>query len=160
MANNSITIYNKGQQNTRNDSNLSRAEKPTSSKSQFAHKPSRALKFLNIASSLNVSGAISLAGGGLSSTMASINTAKNTARKGAGIYFDYATASSGEDMRYQNKKNMLNIALKPLSFMKTLAWDYMILAPMSNARQNETLEYNRQLTNNVAFSRSMQKGQF
>lgn len=169
MANHTIEVLNKGnysapknQETTASgiDSNISRAPKPSSVKNQFSNKYKKGLKFVNITSSLNVSGAISMAGGGVGLTMATLNTGKSTMQKGTNIYFDYMTASSGEEMRYQNKKNFLNLVLNPISTGKKFIWDYGILETQRVARQNEMLNYNRQLTNNVAFSRSMQKGQF
>ena len=169
MANHTIEVLNKGNYGTPKsqettasgvDSNMSRAPKATSAKNQFVNRYRKGLKFVNIASSLNVSGAISMAGGGVGLTMATLNTSKSSLQRGTNLYFDYMTASSGEDMRYQNKKNLIGLMVNPVSTAKKFFWDYGILETKRIARQNEMLDYNRQLTNNVAFSRSMQKGQF
>jgi hypothetical protein len=52
------------------------------------------------------------------------------------------------------------MATNPISYFKKSIWNYGILKPMEIARQNEILDYDRQLTGNVILSGSQQKGTF
>lgn len=69
-------------------------------------------------------------------------------------------AKTGNTMKYNNIRSAVSLITNPLSFGKALIWDYAIVQPMIIARQNEALNYDRQLTGNVIYSGNKQKGVF
>lgn len=69
-------------------------------------------------------------------------------------------AKTGNTMRYSNIRATASMITNPFGALKTAIWDYGIIKPMQIARQNETLNYDRQLTGNVIYSGNKQKGVF
>jgi hypothetical protein len=74
---------------------------------------------------------------------------------GATIY----EASSGESMRVANLKSRTNAILNPLSFMASAA-QQTLLETLRVNRANQALNYQRQLTGELAFSKSLNDGTF
>ena len=69
-------------------------------------------------------------------------------------------AKTGNAMRYGNIRATASILTNPFGALKKTIWDGLIIQPMVIARQNETLNYDRQLTGNVIYSGNKQKGVF
>jgi len=74
---------------------------------------------------------------------------------GATIY----EAASGESMRVANIKARTNAILNPLEFMASAA-QQTILETLRVNRANQALNYQRQLTGELAFSKSLNDGTF
>ena len=69
-------------------------------------------------------------------------------------------AKTGNAMRYGNIRATASILTNPFGALKKTLWDGLIIQPMVIARQNENLNYDRQLTGNVIYSGNKQKGVF
>lgn len=83
--------------------------------------------------------------------------AAQLAEKTVGIYSNFMESKTGEAMRYHNLRQTMNIIARPGSFLKQAIWDYGVVAPMRINRQNEMLNYNRELTGSVIHSKVLGK---
>lgn len=81
-------------------------------------------------------------------------------KTGINLTTNILEAKTGNTMRYSNIRSAVSLISNPLSMGKTLIWDYGIIQPMVLARQNENLNYDRQLTGNIIYSGNKQKGVF
>ena len=82
------------------------------------------------------------------------------ANQGVNMVTNILEAKTGNTMTYNNIRAKSSILTNPVGAIKTAVWDYGIIKPMQLARQNETLNYDRQLTGNVIYSGNKQKGVF
>ncbi len=170
MANHTITIVNRmggggagGGDGTARQSNVSKTNSATSIKKKLEDKNSKKsgiLKAIKIGRNLNVGSAVGLMGGGAGMAVAVAQEMGSTLRQGTDLYANYMTSRTGETMRYHNLKQRVNVLTKPVSFAKQAIWDYGVVAPMEIARQNENLNYQRQLTGNMVFSKTFQNSTF
>ncbi len=79
-----------------------------------------------------------------------------TAEKGVNIYSTVMMAKSGDTIQYENLNKKMSLIANPGAFAKKAVWEYGILEPMKVARENEKLEYNRQLTGSLIYSKRNQ----
>ena len=148
MANHTITIVNK--------SDGGEITKP-GGKNNVDDKIKKSL-FKNIISGVKTGR--SLLSMGTLKKVAPIFVALQAAKVITDFSANYMEAKTGDSMRFHNMKSMAGFLANPFSTAKTLIWDYSIIEPMRLARQNESLNYDRQLTGNVIYSGNKQKGVF
>lgn len=169
MANHTITIVNSNvaapSASQGPVANNQVQNKPTSAQKQFMSNkqgsPTKSvLKWVNIAKNINVSGAISMMGGGAAMAMATIKTSASVAQSGVNIYASYQEAKTGEKIKYDNMRAIANYIVNPMSYVKQSIWDYGVIRNMELKRENETLNYQRQLTGNVIYAKNYNNGSF
>jgi hypothetical protein len=80
-------------------------------------------------------------------------------QQGVNIYATIYEASSGEYMRTSNIRAKANALLNPISYLQTVAVQ-SFLETKRVSRFNQSLEYQRQLTGELAFSKSLNNGTF
>lgn len=90
----------------------------------------------------------------------SLSLAMEVAQRSVNMTTNILEAKTGNTMRYSNIRATASILTNPVGALKTAIWDYGIIKPMEIARQNEALNYDRQLTGNVIYSGNKQKGVF
>lgn len=93
--------------------------------------------------------------GGLGSVYAGIKAIKT----GVNIYTSINAAATGEELNNNNLLAIANAFLSPVSFAKDVAIQ-TVLGNLRVNRQNQSLEYQRQLTGNLIFSKSFSDGTF
>jgi len=164
MAHHSITVNGAGSSQQQSSSQVGRSRGSSSSARQFEKKSNNGLKntlkFINVTSSLNFGGAISMMGAGPAMAISTANTVANTVKKGVNLYATIREAQTGETMRYQNLKTRTGFITNPIGFAKQSLWDYGYLARERISRENQKLQYDRQLTGDVIHSRIYQRGSF
>lgn len=149
MANHTITIINKGSSNAQSQNNNSRMEssdKKTSASSKKKNKSS-AIKpgTKKIPKGIKAGAKIAAA---MAITQAGIN-----------IYADTLSAATGEEMRASNIKTMAGALINPIGFgLKYL--EASTLGDLRVQRANQQLNYQRQLTGNLVYSRKFINGTF
>ncbi len=116
------------------------------------------MKSLKIAKNLDVGQALSSTGSGMAGAVATAVMVAKTTQQVVDVYSTYMTAKSGETMKYHNLKQTYKMFTSPISYIKSAVWDYGIIAPMEISRQNESLNYQRQITGNIIHSKSFQNG--
>ena len=162
MANNSIEIRVTRYGNQDNGNQVIRDGRPTSATTQFGKKSStssglggnvvkgiRTLRTFNVTSTLG-------AFGGASAPIAVAQELVRTAKTVVDIYASVQTAKTGEKMKYHNMKQTMNIIANPIGFMKSAIWEQGYLRNMEVSRENIMLEYNKQLTGNLIYSKNTQ----
>ena len=97
---------------------------------------------------------IGAVGGAVVATLIATITAKNISKVGNFI-IDINTAKTGETMRANNQRQTLNAMLNPLNLAKKAFWEEGYLRNLQIARQNASLEYERQLTGNLIYSKNL-----
>ena len=163
MANHTITVISQnngsGNQDGRS-SNIQRIPKATSVKSNFEKRSSKQ----NIINGMRINKsslkkAVS-ATAGIAPALAIVGMVAKASEASYSIYSSVMMSKTGEKMKYHNINQGYSMATNPISYFKKSIWNYGILKPMEIARQNEILDYDRQLTGNVILSGSQQKGTF
>jgi hypothetical protein len=159
MAHHTITIRTEG--GAGGGTNVG---KPTSAKSQVQNKAHDSLrkisKAIRMASNLDIGGALSMSSKGAGSVLSAIQTGAMAVSKGVNLYSDVMQAKTGDSIKYHNLRQGVSRITNPISYLKQSIWEYGYLEPMRIDRQNESLNYNRQLTGNVIYSGKYQKGVF
>ena len=79
--------------------------------------------------------------------------------KGIDIYATINEAATGETLRANNLRAQSNALLNPVSFVTKYAVE-SFLGNLRTKRINESLDYQRQLTGNLAFSKNFNDGTF
>ena len=82
-----------------------------------------------------------------------------TVEEGVSLYSSVYEASSGESIRSNNLKTQASILLDPLNFATSMA-KQSFLNNLRINRANQALNYQRQLTGELAFSKSLNDGTF
>lgn len=166
MANHTITVYDKRgftQNDLNKNSNVGLGGKQTSAKNQFggSKKPIKNIaRGINIVSHFNVGGALSMMNSGVGVVLSGIQTVGSTIQRGVNIYSSFMEAKTGEIMRYNNLRAKVSAYVHPIDYLKRGVWDYGVIQQMKINRQNEELNYNRELTGNIIYSKSYNKGIF
>ena len=163
MANHTITVINQGGSgnggNSKGDGNVTKNGK-SSSIIRHLEKKSMGQKVVNgIRISKRLSNGRILPTGSIPALAIATATVAGIG-VGINIYSSIGNAKTGETMKYHNLKQGYNLFAKPFSYAKKAVWDYGYLAPMRIARQNETLNYDRQLTGNLILSKNYNNGTF
>lgn len=149
MANHTITIINKGSRGSQSEDDSLRigtSEKKTSASEKKKNKPSgikpgskKGPKVMSAASKVLL--AASIAGAGIN------------------VYSSVMSAATGEEMRYSNLKALTNSIINPVGFIAR-AVSAAIVGDLQVERKNQELEYQRQLTGNLIYSRKFINGTF
>jgi len=165
MANHTITIINQGGgTQSGGSSNSQRTQSRTSSGTHFKSKSSnigrKIIQGVRVGRTLNIGSAAGMFGGGVGIAIAIGQEVANAAKQGANLYANVMSAKTGEMMRYSNFKNKVNMVTNPFGVAKQAIWDYGVLESMKIARQNETLNYDRQLTGNLILAKNYNNGSF
>lgn len=141
MANHTITVVNRG--------SGGRRESNTSSKNKFKNKQVD-LKVFNktksFASRLSKVGGVAAA-------------AAITARVGINTYANISSAATGDEMRYSNLQFITNSITNPIGFVSSMLRASLVDSLRIN-RQNESLNYQRQLTGDLSYSKKFNTGAF
>ena len=69
-------------------------------------------------------------------------------------------AKTGNSMVYSNTRNRVSMILHPMSYGIKKIWDYGVLERLRVARENESLNFSRELTGNLIFSKNYSNGVF
>lgn len=162
MANNTIEVRYVSQNKLENGNQIQKQNKNTSSLKQFSNKSSGAsglggnvVKGIKTVRTFNVTSTLGTFGGS-GPAIAVAQEVVRVAKKGIGLYLDYQVASSGEKMIHHNAKQSLNLMSNPFGFVKNAIWENGILKNLEIARQNASLDYERQLTGNVYYMKRTQ----
>ena len=163
MANHTITVKSRHKGGTGGAGGkgglIEKTGKKTSTLEFFQNKNSlgaKTIRGIQMARQLNVGAAVSSMGGGASMALAVAQEAGSMLRQGFNIYASIMEAKSGETMRYHNLRQGVRAMTQPISFLKTGLFDYGIVAPLQINRQNQMLEYDRQLTGSLINGRLYQ----
>lgn len=152
MARHSITVVHR---TIGSSSNTERQDKPTSARKNIS---SSGVSNRNIQSTTNnktylQSRINKLIGAGLA--VAAIKTSQLSIN----IYSSVGEAATGNSLYYDNLKSKANLILNPISSVKEITTQ-AVLGNLRLQRENRALEYQRQLTGNLAFSRKNSTGTF
>lgn len=90
---------------------------------------------------------------------AKVAVALAAAKVGVNIYTSVMSAATGEEMKYSNTKALANSIINPLGFIKQ-AIEARVISDLQIERANEQLNYQRQLTGNLVYSRKFINGTF
>jgi hypothetical protein len=152
MAQHSITIINR---------NVGTSDKKTESKDK---KTSAKNKSLNggvsnrnkpmVKNNKNIKISKDFISGGLA-----VAAAVGIARTSINIYASVGDAATGNSIYYNNLRTKANAVLNPIGFVKEVTAQ-AILGNLRVQRENTALDYQRQLTGNLAFSRKTSSGTF
>jgi hypothetical protein len=115
---------------------------------------------IRIGRTLNVGSAIGMFGSGASTAVATAQEISKTVEKGVGIYTSVMEAKTGNSMVYSNTRNRVSMILHPMSYGIKKIWDYGVLERLRVARENESLNFSRELTGNLIFSKNYNNGVF
>jgi hypothetical protein len=80
-------------------------------------------------------------------------------KAGINISTTIASAATGNEIRYNNMRVAANFLMNPVGFIGQVI-PQQVLGELRVERQNRALEYQRQLTGNIAFSRKTSTGTF
>ena len=80
-------------------------------------------------------------------------------RIGVNTYATIASAATGDEMKYSNLQSLANAVTNPVGFAATVI-KQSVLERMVVARQNESLNYQRQLTGDLVYSKKFNTGAF
>lgn len=164
MANHSVEIryINKGSQGGRSGNEVERQGKRTSATHQFQKKSSTAS---GLAGNI-VKGIRTVRTFGTTATLGSfggktpvISIAQELTRgvkQVIDVHVSLQSAKTGERMKYHNFKQGASAVLNPTNFLQNMVWENGILRNMEVARENITLEYDRQLTGDLIYSKNTQ----
>lgn len=110
-------------------------------------------KFIKVKNFINhpLVGAV---GGPIVVTMIAGWTAKQVS-KVANFNIDINQAKTGETMKANNQRQFYNVMSNPANFVKKSIWEEGYLRDLQIARQNASLEYERQLTGNLIYSKNL-----
>lgn len=151
MANHTITIINRGQGS--NNSSVEKRNSKTSSTNKFTNKKNQTK------SNIAISGKTKALLKRLSPVgSAGISLAVAT-RIGVNTYATIASAATGDEMKYSNLQSLANAVTNPVGFAATVI-KQSVLERMVVARQNESLNYQRQLTGDLVYSKKFNTGAF
>ncbi|NCU40115.1 hypothetical protein EOL99_04495 [Candidatus Falkowbacteria bacterium] len=157
MANHTIEIINRAQQKGQSN-NLSENQKKTSVKNQIVNKQQNS-RTSQVNSGTRPS-TIKRVGGALLALAGAKQVVKST-RKVNAIYADFMGAKTGETMRSENMKAGAQLVTQGfITTAKQFFWDYGVVEAMRINRQNEQLNYDRELTGNIILSKTYNKGVF
>lgn len=81
------------------------------------------------------------------------------ARTSINVYASVGDAATGNSLYYNNLRSKASLVLNPISSIKEITTE-TILGSLRLQRQNRELEYQRQLTGNLAFSKKTSSGTF
>ena len=141
MANHTITIISKGSRGSQGEDDSLRtgtSNKITSAAGKKKNKPS-GTKPMSAASKVAL--AVAIAGTGIN------------------VYSSVMSAATGEEMRYSNLKALTNSIINPVGFVAR-AVSSAIVGDLTVERKNQELQYQRQLTGNLIYSRKFINGTF
>lgn len=162
MANHSIDVRLTQQGNGGQNENLVRSGKKTSALSQFTNKSatSRGLggnvvKGIRTIRTFNVTSTLGAFGGATIPTAIAQEIVRG-AKRVVDIYASVQIAKTGEKMQWRNNKQLMNVVANPIGFMKSAVWENGYLRNLEIARENVMLEYNRQLTGDLIYSKNTQ----
>ena len=164
MANHSVEIryINKGSQGGRSGNEVERQGKRTSATHQFQKKSSTAsglagnvVKGIRTVRTFETTATLG-AFGGKTSVIAIAQEVARTAKQGIDVIATIQSAKTGERMKYHNIKQGASAFFDPIGFVKSMVWENGILRNMELARENIMLEYDRQLTGDLIYSKNTQ----
>lgn len=164
MANHSVEIryINKGSQGGRSGNEVERQGKRTSATHQFQKKSSTASGLAgNIVKGIRTVrtfGTTATLGsfGGKTPVIAVAQELARVTKQGINVYASLQSAKTGERMKYHNMKQGASAFFNPIGFVKNMVWENGILRNMEVARENIMLEYDRQLTGDLIYSKNTQ----
>lgn len=155
MANHSINIKLNG------SGGVGGSGKPTSSLTQF-QKKSDGMGFLKKTTSVirnvrtfNISAALGNFGKGTPIVAVAQETAR-AVQGGVNLVATIQSAKTGETMRANNLKKEASAVVNPIGYIKSGIWENGVLRNMELARENQSLEYRRQLTGDLIYSKNTQ----
>lgn len=163
MANHTITVINKGSSSESGSLRVagSRVAGSTVIKHNFsATSASRSFSKINWGSKSLIQKTpltpmIRALGAG--SVVGTVIAGAQLYEKGVSFYAGALEAKTGESTNMRNMVAGVRRYTAPLSYAKMAFWDSMVINPMRIARQNESLNYQRELTGDLIFSKSFYK---
>ena len=162
MANHSIALTFQKIKDSQNENSVHRTYKKTSAVEQFTKKSSSSnglggnvVKGIRTVRTFNTTASLG-AFGGATSAIAIAQEATRVASTGIDIYTQIQTAKTGEVMKYRNMQKAKSALLNPVGFIKDMYWSNGYIRNMELARENIKLEYDRQLTGDLIYSRNTQ----
>lgn len=162
MASHSIDVRYNAQGGGRDNNSVVRSGKKTSALSQFGGKSSSSsglggniVKGIRTIRTANISATLGAFGGAVA-PIAIAQEVVRTIKTVVDVYASVQTAKTGEKMKYRNMKQGMNIVSNPMNFMKNAIWENGYLRNLEIARENVMLEYNRQLTGDLIYSKNTQ----
>jgi hypothetical protein len=136
-----------------------RGSKRTSSSTYFREKRSgKTLQMIQNIRQLNIGGGLNMMSGGAVPALAVAREVAAIANQAVNIYSQFMEAKTGEGMKYHNMRQGISIITNPMGFAKTAVWDNYILGQMVVNRQNQSLEYDKQLTGSLINGKLYQSG--
>lgn len=160
MANHTITIINNGNASSGRSGSANQNQSSTSARGQFITKKRPMFRWAEMDKEFGSGSNPSTMGSGAVVAMASIKLTGAMVQTGINIYASYQEAKSGEKIKYDNMRAVTNYIFHPMSFVKQSIWDYGVIRNMELKRENETLNYQRQLTGNVIYAKNYNNGSF
>jgi len=163
MANHSIDVrYTQQTSNGGNNNSIVRSGKSTSALNQFTKKSAtskglggnivKGIRTLRTAKITTALGSF----GGATAPIAIAQEIVRSAKMIVDIYANVQTARTGEKMKYRNMKQAMNVIADPVNFVKSALWENGYLRNLELTRENTMLEYNRQLTGDLIYSKNTQ----
>ena len=151
MANHTITIINRGSTNT--TSSMQRSDSRTSATNRQANKNTK------VTQSMWTSGKTNALAKRMSTVGAKAIGAALMVRIGINTFATVGSAATGDEMRYSNMQALTNMITNPLGFA-TNTIKQSIINGLIIERQNESLNYQRQLTGELVYSKKFNTGAF
>lgn len=159
MAKHTITIINKGGGGKGSDDSTRRIsyKKPKTSATTKSSNAgvSRRNKSNLVVNKTNLISNVK----GMAAGIASAYGALKLAQTGINIYATINAAATGEEITNSNLKTFYASSINPLSFGKDFAIQ-SFLGNLRNQRVNRSLEYQRELTGNMVYSKNFNNGTF
>lgn len=162
MANNTVEVILTRQHTAENGNQIIKGDKKTSSITQFSNKSSSAnglagniVKGIRTVRTFNVTSTLGSFGGS-TPAIAIAQELTRGAKTALNLSYDLGLASTGETMLYHNKRQTMEALMNPRKFIEQAVWQEGILRNLEIARQNTALNYERQLTGNLYYSKLTQ----
>lgn len=152
MARHSITVVHR---TTGSSSNTERQDKPTSARRNIS---SSGVSRRNVQSTRTQRTYLENKVGQLAGAAKAMISVK-AIEASINVYTTVASAATGDQIKYNKLKVGAGALMNPLGFIAQVA-PQQILGELRVQRQNRELEYQRQLTGNIAFSRKTSTGTF